>query len=103
MTKVYALGADGQTLEVDLFALVKCCEEDYFSGEEPISSADFNPELEGPCFLPGRNRIEVKTCFAPFWKLCRVLVLHELIHKKLYSKFGKPQSDSGSEFLSEVN
>jgi len=99
----YGLGADMETFELDLLAIVRQCEQTYFSGIKPISSADFDPCLDGPSrFLPELNRIEVKACFALFQKLCRLLVLHELIHKKLYGKFGKVQSDSGNEFLAEV-
>ena len=98
-----ALGPDGSCWEADLMAIIHYYQETYFSDAKPIPSAEFIDDLDGPSRLfPQINKIEVKRCFSPFPKLCRLLVLHELIHNKLYKKHGAPQEDNGEEFQAEV-
>jgi len=97
------LGPGCSHFEADLMAIIHHYQEIYFSGVKPVSSAEFIDELDGPSrLLPQIDKIEVKRCFSPFPKLCQVLVLHELIHNKLYKEHGAPQHDTGEEFQVEV-
>jgi len=97
------LGPDANCWEADLMAIIHYSQETYFSDTKPISSAEFIDDLEGPSrVLPQIDKIEIKRCFSPFPKLCRLLVLHELIHNKLYKKHGAAQKDTGEEFQAEV-
>lgn len=97
------LRPDSSVFEVDLQAVIEQVAEKYFPEVKPITSAEFVSALDGPSrFLPQLRKIEVKECFSPFLKVCSLLVLHELIHSKLYEKRCAPQSDTGEEFQAEV-
>jgi len=77
--------------------------EVYFPNVAPITSAEFVFELDCPSrVLPEIDRIEISQSLSSFVKLCCFLVLHELIHNKLYKKHGNPQSDTGDVFREEV-
>jgi hypothetical protein len=98
------LGPGGNCWEADLMAIIQYCQETYFPDARPISSAEFIDDLDGPSrLLPQIDKVEVKRCLSPFQKLCRLLVLHELIHNKLFRMHGAPQEDTGEEFRAEVN
>ena len=93
----YDLSENGTTWELNVLSLIRYYEARharYFLGIEPVASGDFEPDLDGPSrFLPQLNRIELHKSFARFEKLCRILVLHELIHSKL-CKIGECEKDS---------
>ena len=40
--------------------------------------------------------------FPPFVKLCSILVLHELMHSKLYKENGDPDERHGRRFKAEL-
>jgi hypothetical protein len=59
--------------------------------------------LEGPsCFLPGKNTIQIHPSLAPFTKLSKIVILHELIHSKLFKENGDPDEAEGQRFQTEV-
>ena len=98
------LGPGRNCWDSDLMAIIHYCQETYFPDARPISSAEFTDDVDGPSrLLPQIDKIEVKRCLSPFPKLCRLLVLHELIHNKLFRKHGAQQEDTGEEFRAEVN
>ena len=97
------LAPEGSYFEADLMAIINHYQEKHFSEVKPVCSAEFIADLDGPSrLLPQIDKIEVKRCFSPFPRLCRLLVLHELIHNKLYKKHGAAQIVTGEEFQAEV-
>jgi hypothetical protein len=89
--------------EADLLAILSHYQNIYFPDVQPILSIEFAASLQGPSRVwPQKDLIEADERLRNFPKLCCILVLHELIHYKLFKKHGKEQSDVGEEFLAEV-
>jgi hypothetical protein len=99
----FTLRPDGEAFETDLMEIIISCQRAYFAGVQQIESGEFMADLDGPSrVLPEKGKIEVLQSLARFPKLCRFLVLHELIHNKLYRKYGSPQNEADKEFRDEV-
>jgi hypothetical protein len=97
------LRPDGKTWEADLMEIVDYFQSRYFRDVRPISSAAFVTSLDGPArVLPESDTIEVNSCLATFIKLCRFLVLHELINNKFYKLYGRVPDYSEEEFRKEL-
>jgi len=99
----FTLGEDGKSFEISVLDLVRRYEKPYFPDTQPIDAGEFVDSLDGPsCFVPTMNAIYLRQCFSPFLKLCSILVLHELIHSKLYKNNGDPDEKHGPRFKAEV-
>src|SRR6266850_2909119 len=94
----------GELDESRLEFFVRWAEPRYFKGIEPVSAVGISADLEGPaCFLSNENRILVNAAVAQFPRWCGVLLLHELIHSKLYKQNGDPDEDHGERFQAELD
>jgi hypothetical protein len=59
------------------------------------------PDKGPACYLKTDNTILVHPSLGPFMKISRVLILHELIHSKLFKENGDPDEGEGERFQSE--
>jgi len=60
------------------------------------------PDLAAAVNFPEIERIEVHYTLAPFVKLCRFLVLHELINNNLFKTHGKHIEYHSPEFQNQL-
>ena len=75
----------------------------YFQDSAPAESLSLSETLDGPsCYVPQANEIILQAALSKYPKLCRVLILHELIHSKLYRENGDPDEAHGERFQAEV-
>lgn len=71
----------------------------YFQDSAPIESLSLSETLDGPsCYVPQANEIVPQSALSKYPKLCRILILHELIHSKLYRDNGNPDEAHGERF-----
>jgi hypothetical protein len=74
----------------------------YFRDMVTPPRLEVRPPDRGPaCYVKEENVIFIHPAVTPFLKLCRVLILHELIHGSLYKKFGDPDEAEGEPFQAE--
>jgi hypothetical protein len=77
-------------------------ENKYFQDVEPITTVEVG-DIDGPSkYDPATNVISVHKAVAQFPKVCRVLLLHELIHNKLWKQRKEREDGHGELFQKEV-
>jgi len=54
-------------------------------------------------FEPAENRIYLIRSLLPFPKVCKIMILHELIHSKLFKVNGDADGQEGAAFEAEVD
>jgi hypothetical protein len=60
-------------------------------------------QMDGPsCYVPQTNEIVLQSSLSKYPKLCRILILHELIHSRLYHENGDPDEAHGERFQAEI-
>lgn len=97
------LSPDGNEWWADLPKIAHHYVECYFEELTPVPNVLFVSGLDGPaCCLPTINRIEVNDRMRPFVKVCRFLVLHELVNMKLFKIHKSPQPYDGDNFQNEL-
>lgn len=92
-----------ETSELLVNTWLRKYEKEHFSDVRPpvlrvhVRSVDKGPA----CYLIQENVILIHPAVAPFLKVCRVLILHELIHSKLFKQNGDPDESEGERFQQE--
>lgn len=85
-----------------LKAFMRTYQQRYFRSIREVADLVVAP-LDGPsCFIPDNNTIHVHPAVAPFSRLAKIAILHELIHSKLHKQNGDPDEAEGPRFQAEV-
>jgi hypothetical protein len=74
----------------------------YFADSAPIQNIRVVPMDNAACYVLEENCLYVSEASALSWKLIRIVILHELIHRKLLAQNGDPDPDEGDRFQAEV-
>jgi predicted SprT family Zn-dependent metalloprotease len=77
----------------------------YFSGgPEPTIKVAFTSELgQAGCFIPADEIVLMPQALAAFEKSCRIVLLHEMVHVRLFMENGDPDPGHGERFRAEIN
>jgi hypothetical protein len=103
MRQIASLGDDG-LLEFNPIEILRDYERKYFPDVEPISSVEVLENTDDPAsFIPSQNLIRMSRVYTPFYKIIAVMLLHELIHSKLYKENGDPDKNEGERFQCEID
>jgi hypothetical protein len=99
MNDEYANAFQLETSELLVNTWLRKYEREHFPDvRPPVLRVDVRSVDKGPaCYLIHENVILIHPAVAPFLKVCRVLILHELIHRNLFKQFGDPD-----EWVSEI-
>jgi len=93
----------GAQNELVLTSVLREYERKYFFDVPEIDVLEVTDRGQGSaCFVPSENRILIHPSVASYEKICRVLILHELIHSKLYKQYNDPDAEEGLRFQAEV-
>ena len=89
------------TDEAKLKSYMRAAEQKYFKGSPPAVDLEM---IDGPdpAILSTRRTIQISRNVVRATKMCRVLILHELIHHYLLQKDGDADADEGPRFEAEV-
>jgi hypothetical protein len=84
-----------------LGAYMKFAEEKYFKGTPPVVDLEM---IDGPdpAILSPERKIQISKNVIRATKMCKVLILHELIHHHLLQKDHDADKDEGPRFQAEV-
>ena len=85
-----------------LKAFMRTYQQRYFRAVREVADLVIAP-LDGPgSFMPADNTIHIHPSVAPFSRLAKIVILHELIHSKLHKQNGDADTAEGSRFQAEV-
>ena len=85
-----------------LRAFMRTYQQRYFRSTREVADLVL-VALDAPArFVPEENKIHVHPSVAPFSKLAKIAILHELIHSKLHKQNGDPDGAEGQRFQAEV-
>jgi hypothetical protein len=88
--------------EALLKAFMRTYQQRYFRSVRAVIDLVIAP-LEGPArFVPEENKIQIHPSVAPFSKLAKIVILHELIHSKLHKQNGDADEAEGARFQVEI-
>jgi hypothetical protein len=88
--------------EALLKAFMRTFQKRYFRAMPEVADLIVAPLEDAASFLPNENKIQIHPALAPFPKLARIVILHELIHCKLYKENGDADAAEGPRFQTEV-
>ena len=95
-------GVLSEANSVTLKYMMRSYEKRYFTDVEPIADLEIE-NLDGPsCFYPDRRVIRIHPSVANFPKFCGILILHELIHSKLFQRDHDADVAEGERFQAQV-
>jgi len=79
--------------------------EKYFSGTpEPTIKTAFTSEPgQAGCFIPAHGSVLIPQALAGFEKACRIVLLHEMVHIRLFLENGDADPEHGDRFKAEIN
>jgi hypothetical protein len=91
-----------ETHEAFLRGFLRSFESRYFAGVLPVEDLSLQAPPEGGPACLYLNVVRIDPGVAPFYKLCKILILHELIHHKLLISDGDADENEGERFQAEV-
>jgi len=91
-------GLVSEVSETFLKGWVKKYQQEHFPNLATSELQILVPDRGPACYLMDKHSILIHPAVAPFTKLCRILILHELIHADLYKATGDPDALEGEAF-----
>jgi hypothetical protein len=76
-------------------AILRSFESKYFADSAPIQNILAVQMDNAARYCPAEDCIYVSEAIACSWKLIRIVILHELIHRKLLAQNGDPDHEEG--------
>lgn len=95
----------GDSNEAVLTYQMRAFEHTYFAFPNlpPVSALKvLKDETSAGYYVPEQNLIVLSSLIARFAKVCHPIILHELIHHKLYCENRDPDKDEGVRFEAEI-
>lgn len=77
-------------------------ESRYFADSVPVQNIRVVQMDNAACYLLAEDCLCISDAVVRSWKLIRILILHELIHRKLLAQNGDPDREEGERFQVEV-
>jgi hypothetical protein len=83
--------------------LVRGYEKKFFRDVKPVTSVTVLDGGDSPGFYdPETDTLHINRAFLPFRKSCCIVLLHELVHHKLFKQDGDADPSEGDRFNAEI-
>jgi hypothetical protein len=100
--EIAGLDEDGN-VQFDPEAIMRSYERRFFPEIAPVEHLlVYENEQQAAYYLPSDNVICISSFMLKYGKMLRIMILHELIHSKLFKENGDPDPDEGERFHAEA-